>query len=79
MKVTYDPEVDVFEVSPVPGDRYLLYSDGLFGVVGDDLIAGILGRKDATLEEICRALIDAANDRGGPDNITTLVLAIDAG
>ncbi|OFW09169.1 MAG: hypothetical protein A3H96_23175 [Acidobacteria bacterium RIFCSPLOWO2_02_FULL_67_36] len=74
-----DPEVDVFEVSPVPGDRYLLCSDGLFGVVGDDLIAGILGRKDATLEEICRALIDAANDRGGPDNITTLVLAIDAG
>ena len=74
-----DPEIDVTETALQPGDRWLLCSDGLFGVVGDDLIAGILGRKDATLEEICRALIDAANDRGGPDNITTLVLAIDAG
>ena len=74
-----DPEVDVFEVSPKPGDRFLLCSDGLFGVVGDDLIAEILGRKGAALEDICRALVEAANERGGPDNITTLVLAIDAG
>jgi serine/threonine protein phosphatase PrpC len=74
-----DPEVDVFEVTPAPGDRFLLCSDGLFGVVGDDLIAEILAREDISLQEICRVLVEAANDRGGPDNITTLVLAINAG
>ena len=73
-----DPEVDVFELSPMPGDRYLLCSDGLFGVVGDDLIAEILGRQGVALEVICRTLVEAANDHGGPDNITALVLAIDA-
>ena len=35
----------------------------------------ILGRHDVPLEAICKRLIDAANDGGGPDNITVLVLA----
>ena len=73
-----DPEVDVVEVSPAPGERYLLCSDGLFGVVADDRIAAILGRSGTPLETICRDLVDAANEAGGPDNITALVLAIDA-
>jgi protein phosphatase len=73
-----DPEVDVRDVSPAPGERYLLCSDGLFGVVGDDRIMAILGDTDASLEDICRRLVAAANNAGGPDNITTLVLQIDA-
>ena len=72
-----DPEVDVTEVTPTPGERYLLCSDGLFAVVTDDRIADILRRRDLALDAICRALIDAANEGGGPDNITTLVLDID--
>ncbi len=72
-----DPEVDVVEVAPAPGERYLLCSDGLFGVVPDDRIAAILGQTDVPLENICRGLIDAANEAGGPDNITALVLALD--
>ncbi len=72
-----DPEVDVVEVVPEPGERYLLCSDGLFGVVPDDRIAAILGQAGVPLESICRGLIDAANEAGGPDNITALVLAID--
>ncbi len=72
-----DPEVDVVEVEPAPGERYLLCSDGLFGVVPDDRIAAILGETGVPLENICRGLIDAANEAGGPDNITALVLAID--
>jgi len=72
-----DPEVDVTEVSPAPGERYLLCSDGLFGVVPDATIAEILGRRDPPLDAICKALIDAANQEGGPDNITALVLEID--
>jgi protein phosphatase len=72
-----DPEVDVTEVPTVPGNRYLLCSDGLFTVVPDERIAEILGDRDATLDSICKRLVDAANEAGGPDNITTLVLQID--
>ena len=72
-----DPEVDVTEVSPRPGERYLLCSDGLFAVVTDDIIQELLGRTDRPLDAICRLLVDAANERGGPDNITTLVLEVD--
>lgn len=73
-----DPEVDVTAVTPGIGDRYLLCSDGLFSVVQDPQISEILTRRDASLEDACRQLVQAANDAGGPDNITTLVLQIDA-
>ena len=72
-----DPEVDVTEVRPAPAERYLLCSDGLFAVLTDDAIREILGRKEP-LETICRLLVEAANERGGPDNITTLVIEVDA-
>lgn len=72
-----DPEVDVTEVAPCGGERYLLCSDGLFGVVADERIASILGEPGVPLEEICRRLVDAANQAGGPDNITALVIAFD--
>jgi serine/threonine protein phosphatase PrpC len=73
-----DPEVDVTDVTPVPGERYLLCSDGLFAVVPDERISEILSRRGVPLDEICRSLVEAANEGGGPDNITTLVLEIDA-
>jgi protein phosphatase len=73
-----DPEVDVTEVTPTPGERYLLCSDGLFSVVNDQQIAEILGDSSLSLQDICRALISAANAGGGPDNITALVLEVDA-
>jgi protein phosphatase len=72
-----DPEVDVTEVTPAKGDRYLLCSDGLFTVLPDPRIAEILGRREASLDAVCAQLIEAANQGGGPDNITTLVLEID--
>ncbi len=71
-----DPEVDVTEVSPKPAERYLLCSDGLFGVVPDAQIAEILGAQ-TPLDAICKRLVSAANEAGGPDNITTLILQID--
>jgi protein phosphatase len=73
-----DPEVDVTEVSPKPGERYLLCSDGLFTVVPDTHIAEILGEQGVPLESIARNLVEAANEGGGPDNITALILQIDA-
>jgi protein phosphatase len=73
-----DPEVDVTEITPRPGDRYLLCSDGLFAVVSDQQIAGVLEDRSASLQQICQRLVDAANEAGGPDNITALVLQVDA-
>jgi protein phosphatase len=73
-----DPEVDVVEFQPVPGERYLLCSDGLFGVVPDQLILELMSDRTAALEDICGRLIDAANAAGGPDNITAMILQVDA-
>ena len=73
-----DPEVDVADVRPAAGERYLLCSDGLFAVVGDQQIAELVGDPARSLQDICAALVDAANAGGGPDNITALVLEISA-
>src|SRR5215207_6522016 len=73
-----DPEVDTVELTPQPGERYLLCSDGLSGVVAHDAIARILGEDEGGLDGICARLIAAANEAGGPDNITVLVLEVDA-
>ena len=70
-----DPEIDTVELSPATGERFLLCSDGLSGVVPHDTIAGILSTTDG-LEAICEQLIAAANEGGGPDNITVLVLEV---
>jgi protein phosphatase len=72
-----DPQVDLVDFTPAAGDRILLCSDGLFSVVTDEEIGELLGAA-GPLENVCQALITAANDAGGPDNITVLVLQIDA-
>ena len=73
-----DPDVDLVEIQPQPGDRYLLCSDGLFGVVPDEKIGALVSDRSASLEDICGKLIDAANAAGGPDNITAMLLQVDA-
>jgi PPM family protein phosphatase len=56
-----------------PDDLYLLASDGLMREVDDDCIADILG--DASdLEETCAELIKTANEAGGRDNITCVLV-----
>ena len=67
------------KLEPQPGERYLLCSDGLFSVVTDDADrARFSATRASRSRTICRQLIDAANDGGGPDNITALVLEVDA-
>jgi protein phosphatase len=73
-----DPEIDVVELTPQPGQRFLLCSDGLSTVVPHDTIARILSQSGVSLDSVCQGLIAAANEGGGPDNITTLVLEVDA-
>lgn len=57
------------------GDQLLLCSDGLHGGVVAQRIGEILGAGDA-LEEKCERLIAAANEVGGEDNITALLVAV---
>lgn len=54
------------------GDTILLCSDGLHGVIGDKEIASLTTYHEPAAA--CTALVDLANARGGPDNITVVVL-----
>ena len=57
------------------GDQLLLCSDGLTGMLADQQILEILSRQ-AVPAEACRQLIDAANQAGGKDNITAVILVV---
>ncbi|MEZ4289145.1 MAG: Stp1/IreP family PP2C-type Ser/Thr phosphatase [Myxococcota bacterium] len=67
-------EVDVAGVEVAPGDRFVLCSDGLSGVVDDDEIAAIVQAESPA--QAVDSLVELANERGGPDNITVQILAI---
>ena len=68
--------VDLVADDPQPGDAYLLCSDGLSGMLADQDIYDIMSStRDPS--EICRRLIEEANDQGGEDNITALVVLFD--
>jgi len=67
------PETVALEVQD--GDRILLCSDGLCGVVEDGVLAEILATQDDP-PDACAALIAAARRAGGPDNITAVVIDV---
>ena len=64
-------ELDLERVDLQPGDRLLLCSDGLSGVVSDASLAEVL--HGGTPDETVRSLVDLALRGGGPDNITCIV------
>jgi serine/threonine protein phosphatase PrpC len=69
-------EVDVQVESPVPGDVYLLCSDGLSRMVAaDEIEATLLSTPD--LDAATRTLTDLANRGGGRDNITVILVRVD--
>jgi serine/threonine protein phosphatase PrpC len=65
-------EVEVNELAPEPGDVFLLCSDGLSGMVSDDMMQSIL-QKSNGLESAVKKLIDTANANGGIDNVTVVL------
>jgi protein phosphatase len=73
-----DVLVDVKELAVQPGDLFLLCSDGLTGMLSDADIRDRLST-GKSLHEICRALINDSNARGGIDNVTVVLLAIENG
>ncbi|HWB16580.1 MAG TPA: PP2C family serine/threonine-protein phosphatase [Vicinamibacterales bacterium] len=71
-----DPDVDIDEVTVEAGDRLVICSDGLSGVVAPDRFEQIVV-VPGSLDARCEALIKAANAAGGPDNITVAMLEFD--
>src|SRR5262245_25404589 len=75
-----DPEVEVDIEGPypvLPGDIFLLCSDGLTGVVHPQEVGAVV--TSLSPEEAVRFLVHLANLRGGPDNITVLIVVIPGG
>jgi serine/threonine protein phosphatase PrpC len=72
--VGVDPEVHKHTTKA--GDVILLCTDGLSGELSDEEIGAVLSR-GAAPEQMCRELVDEANARGGPDNITVVIARFD--
>ncbi len=67
-------EVDVRALTIEPGDRFVLCSDGLWGLVSEAEIEAVVGREGT--ESSVRTLVELANARGGTDNITAQVVRV---
>ncbi len=68
-------QVDVFREPVQAGDVYMLCSDGLHGYVEEDILLDLI--KTLPLEQAAPTMIRLANEAGGPDNITTVLIQID--
>lgn len=71
-KVAVDVSVDPVQ----SGDVYVLCSDGLNGMVADDRILDIVYRAGANVEAAAKDLVAEANQNGGEDNVTVVVIRI---
>src|SRR5438105_1388841 len=67
------PEVAVVQIQP--GDRFLLCTDGLTGVVPDDQLAGVLSSA-TDMQQCAEALGQLALDQGSRDNVTCVVFEV---
>ena len=65
--------VDVYVEEYQIGDIYLMCSDGLNDMLEDDEILSIVEAKKKRLDGAAVALVDAANEAGGKDNVTVLL------
>jgi len=65
---------DICEMPYFKGDRLVLCSDGLSDKVSPDEILGVVSKMRP--KKACTALVDMANERGGDDNITIIILRV---
>ena len=77
LAATVDLETELVGVDAFAGDRYVLCSDGLYEFVEDDRIAATLRRLDDP-SEAAHELVRLANEGGGRDNITIVVLDVES-
>ena len=73
-----DPSVDpeIHEYDAAPRDIYLLCSDGLCDMVSDDDIRTALLEMGANLELAAQQLVQMANDNGGRDNVSVILVRV---
>lgn len=71
MEAGVGPDVRTVEVQP--GDRLLLCTDGLWGMVPEERMVAIMSRSENP-GETCRSLLSVGNAAGGSDNLTALVV-----
>jgi protein phosphatase len=69
-------DVDISEQKVIPGDIYLLCSDGLNDMVNDEEIHLTLGKYSANLVQAAETLVQMANNNGGRDNISVVLVRI---
>jgi len=69
-------DVDAFTFEAEPGDVVLLCSDGLTTMLTDEEIVAIVGEAKS-LERAAKQLVKAANRRGGEDNVTVVLFALE--
>lgn len=65
--------IDLVSDKVLPGDVFLLCSDGLHGVIGEDEIAAYLRNVDS--DDIAAAMVARCIERGAPDNVTLIAVA----
>jgi len=73
-----DVEVDTYTLAGRDGDLFLICSDGLTSMISDDEVASIL-TSARSLDEAADALVLAANQSGGKDNITVILFRLGEG
>jgi protein phosphatase len=71
-------EVDLVRLPLLEGDVVLLCCDGLSGMVADERIADLIRQHLGDLKAAAQALVDAANEAGGVDNITCVLAQVHA-
>lgn len=71
-----DPEIDTSILGTVPGDRWMLCSDGLSSYVSEERILTVL-QQAPSADAASERLVQEALEHGAPDNVTTVVLDVD--
>jgi PPM family protein phosphatase len=74
--IALDMEVEMHDHHTEPEDVYLLCSDGLTDMVTDAEIGEVLMSSQSSLEDACGALVQRANDNGGMDNVSVILIKI---
>jgi len=69
-------EIDYRLIKVKPGDIYILCSDGLSGFADDEDIFAVANKARSDVKRIVDDLVQLANDRGGSDNVTVVVIEI---
>lgn len=73
---TVQLDVEIHEHHVLPGDMYLLCSDGLSDMLDDAEIRDILASSDVSLDAACNVLVSRANSNGGHDNISVVLVRV---